>query len=58
MERDEVITGEAAAAGSGAGVKLALGTALCLGLAGGLLWWREGGEVFSRLVTTAFAWCF
>ena len=40
------------------GLKLALGTALCLAAAGGLLWWREGGDVFAKMVTSAHAWCF
>jgi hypothetical protein len=39
------------------GLRIALGAALCLVAAGGLLWWREGGAVFASLVTTAFAWC-
>jgi hypothetical protein len=39
------------------GLRIAVGAALCLVAAGGLLWWREGGEVFSRLVTTTLAWC-
>ena len=56
MERNEAIAAREAPP-SRNGLWLALGSATCLVAAGGLLWWREGGEVFSRLVTTALAWC-
>jgi len=47
-----------AAPGGRTALKLALGSAFCLVAAGLLLWWREGGGVFTHLVSSAFAWCF
>ena len=57
MARDGTIS-EQGNTGGRPGLKLALVGALCLVLAGVLLWWREGGDVFARLVTTTLAWCF
>ena len=57
MERNGTIV-ERDGSASRPGLKLALVAALCLVFAGGLLWWREGGDVFARLVTTTLAWCF
>jgi hypothetical protein len=39
---------------------LALAGLTCAGLiaAGGLLWWRLGGAVFSDYVLSGLAWCF
>ena len=34
------------------------GAALMVLAAGLLLWWRQGGAVFSDLVQAAYAWCF
>ncbi len=31
---------------------------LCLVASGGLLWWHQGGAIFSDLVLTTLAWCF
>ena len=53
----ETIASRETVPASRTGLKLAFGSAACLVLAGGLLWWRQGGEVFERLVTTALAWC-
>jgi hypothetical protein len=37
---------------------LLLAAALCVLAAGGLLWWRHGGDVFGAYLLTAMAWCF
>jgi hypothetical protein len=55
MDRDGSVA-EGTASGR-AGLKLAVAAASCLVAAGLLLWWREGGDVFSHLVTTAMSWC-
>lgn len=58
MERIEANAEDAATPSGRAALKLAIGSALCLVAAGLLLWWREGGDVFTHLVTSALAWCF
>ena len=55
MDRDGSVA-EGTASGR-TGLTLALAAASCLVAAGLLLWWREGGEVFSHLVTSAMSWC-
>lgn len=57
MERIEAIATDEARPGGRAGLRLALGAGLALAAAGGLLWWREGGDVFGKLVTSALSWC-
>lgn len=39
----ETIADRDTVSGSRTGLKLAFGSAACLVLAGGLLWWRQGG---------------
>lgn len=56
METVDAMETDAAAARRG--LRLAFGAAACLAAAGGLLWWREGGDVFSKMVTSFVAWCF
>ncbi|HMO31253.1 hypothetical protein [Enterovirga sp.] len=57
MERIEAMPMEEARPAGRAGLKLALGAGLCLIAAGALLWWREGGDVFGKLVTSTLSWC-
>lgn len=40
------------------GVALIAAAVLCLVASGGLLWWHQGGAIFSDLVLTTLAWCF
>jgi hypothetical protein len=42
----------------GLGLSLLVASAMCLVVAGGLLWWRRGDAVFSDMVLSALAWCF
>lgn len=58
VERNETVQQPETTTPGRSALTLALGSVLCLVLAGGFLWWREGGDVFANLVTTALAWCF
>jgi hypothetical protein len=40
------------------GAVLIAAAVLCLVASGGLLWWHQGGAIFSDLVSTTLAWCF
>lgn len=58
MERNGTISERTESGFHRPGLKIALVSAFCLAAAGGLLWWREGADVFAKLVTTTLAMCF
>jgi hypothetical protein len=40
------------------GAVLIAAAVLCLVATGGLLWWHQGGAIFSDMVSATLAWCF
>lgn len=51
-------TGQTATHERRTGAVLIVAAVLCLVASGSLLWWHQGGAIFSDMVSATLAWCF